>query len=131
MPKETDTPYSELGKLLDRLARARDVRGPNAIAKYIRKKTGEGPGRAAWGQALYGDTYPTRKNHEVVCGSLRARRGGKRAARGDAPLRRIGSPRYYEPSRHIGQLVLASVLVCAGTRTRDYPASCKAPITQG
>ena len=33
-------PYSKLGKLLDSLARSRDVRGPYNIARYIESATG-------------------------------------------------------------------------------------------
>ena len=57
----TQKPYSELGKRLDELARSRDVRGPKAIAEYVREKIGEGPGRSAWGQILYGEIRPTTK----------------------------------------------------------------------
>jgi len=49
-----------LGKRLDELARSRDVRGPKAIAEYVRAKTGEGPGCSAWGQILYGEITPSK-----------------------------------------------------------------------
>jgi hypothetical protein len=52
-------PYSDLGKLIDELARSRDVRGPSAIAAHVRAQTGEGPGHSAWSQILYGDITPT------------------------------------------------------------------------
>jgi hypothetical protein len=54
-------PYSELGKVLDQLARSRGVRGPKAIAAYVKEKTGDGPGLSGWGQILHGDFTPTRK----------------------------------------------------------------------
>ena len=55
-------PYAELGKKLDAIARARDVRGAKAIAEHVRSATGEGPGRSAWSQILLGDIRPTPKN---------------------------------------------------------------------
>jgi hypothetical protein len=54
-------PYSELGKVIDQLARARDVRGPNAIAAYVKERTGAAPGRSAWHKILYGDINPSRE----------------------------------------------------------------------
>jgi hypothetical protein len=37
---QTDKPYSELGKVLDAMARKRDVRGPYAIAKRVSEVSG-------------------------------------------------------------------------------------------
>jgi hypothetical protein len=36
----SDKPYSELGKVLDAMARKRDVRGPYAIAKQVSELSG-------------------------------------------------------------------------------------------
>ncbi len=57
----TQKPYSELGKLLDTLARERDVRGAQALAAFVRARPVAGPGRSGWGQILYGDITPTTK----------------------------------------------------------------------
>jgi hypothetical protein len=51
--------FSELGRLVDQLARSRDVQGPKAISEHVREKTGGGPGRSAWGKVLFGDITPT------------------------------------------------------------------------
>jgi hypothetical protein len=54
-------PFTELGKLLDQLARSRDVRvrGPRRSTEHVRENTSKGPGRSAWGQSLYGNITPT------------------------------------------------------------------------
>ena len=38
--RSKDKPYSELGKMLDDLARERDVRGPYNIAQYVQSLIG-------------------------------------------------------------------------------------------
>ena len=48
MSPKTDKPYSELGKMLDGMARDRDVRGPYAIAKRVHEVSGH----AITGQAV-------------------------------------------------------------------------------
>lgn len=51
--------YGELGKILDELARKRNIRGPYPTANYIRRKTGQGPNGSAWSQIFRGETkYP-------------------------------------------------------------------------
>jgi hypothetical protein len=37
---QSDKPYTHLGKVLDAMARKRDVRGPYAIAKQVEKVSG-------------------------------------------------------------------------------------------
>ena len=59
MTRSRTQPYSELGKLLDQLARSRDVPGPKAITEHVREKTGEGPGRSGWHGIRYGDIRPS------------------------------------------------------------------------
>lgn len=49
-------PYSELGKVLDELARERHVRGPYRVAHYVREKIGRGPGGSAWSQIFLGES---------------------------------------------------------------------------
>ena len=61
MPRNPRRQYSPLGKLIDRLARERDVRGPLALTEFVRQRTGEGPSRSAWSQFLFGDIKPTAK----------------------------------------------------------------------
>jgi hypothetical protein len=58
--------YTELGTVLDELARARNVRGPHRIARYIQDKMGEGIGGSAWQQIFVGSTKtPERKNIQL------------------------------------------------------------------
>lgn len=58
----TGPEYSELGQVLDELARKRNVRGPYRVANYIREVTGEGPGGTAWSQFFNGTARPKRSN---------------------------------------------------------------------
>jgi hypothetical protein len=53
-------PYSELGKLLDGLARSRDVRGPYNIADYVEDVTGHEVSGQAVSKYLYGEYLPKR-----------------------------------------------------------------------
>lgn len=55
-------PYSDLGKVMDALARKRDVRGPYNVGKFVREKTGTGPrSGSAWSQIFYGESHPQPK----------------------------------------------------------------------
>ena len=51
-------PYSELGKMLDALARSRDVRGPYNIAYYIKDVAGYEVSGQAVSKYLYGESWP-------------------------------------------------------------------------
>ncbi len=51
-------PYSELGKLLDALARSRDVRGPYNIALHLNSVTGQNVSGQAVSKYLYGKYVP-------------------------------------------------------------------------
>ncbi len=51
-------PYSELGKVLDALARSRDVRGPYNIASYLRDVAGFEVSGQAVSKYLYGESWP-------------------------------------------------------------------------
>jgi hypothetical protein len=51
-------PYCELGKLLDALARRRDVRGPYNIASYLRDAAGYEVSGQAVSKYLYGHSQP-------------------------------------------------------------------------
>jgi hypothetical protein len=53
-----DKPYSELGKMLDELARERDVRGPYNIADHIQKVTGYEVSGQVLSKYLYGENVP-------------------------------------------------------------------------
>lgn len=52
--------YSELGKMLDALARNRDVRGPYNIAYHVREATGFEVSGQAVSKYLYGESVPKR-----------------------------------------------------------------------
>ena len=54
-------PYSELGKMLDALARSRDVRGPYNIAYHVREATGFEVSGQAVSKYLYGESVPKRE----------------------------------------------------------------------
>ncbi len=54
-------PYCELGKLIDLLARSRDVRGPYNIAQYVQERTDYSLSGAAVSKHLYGDSVPRRR----------------------------------------------------------------------
>ncbi len=51
-------PYSELGKVLDALARSRDVRGPYNIAYYLSDTTGRKVSGQLVSKYLYGESVP-------------------------------------------------------------------------
>ena len=51
-------PYCELGKVLDALARSRDVRGPYNIASYLRDVSGYEVSGQAVSKYLYGESWP-------------------------------------------------------------------------
>jgi hypothetical protein len=51
-------PYCELGKVLDALARSRDVRGPYNIASYLRDVAGFEVSGQAVSKYLYGESWP-------------------------------------------------------------------------
>jgi hypothetical protein len=53
-----DKPYSELGKMLDDLARDRDVRGPYNIAHYIQNVTSYEVSGQVLSKYLYGENVP-------------------------------------------------------------------------
>ena len=55
-----DKPYSELGKMLDDLARERDVRGPYNIAQYVYSLTGYEASGQVVSQYMYGRSVPKR-----------------------------------------------------------------------
>jgi hypothetical protein len=54
-------PYCELGKVLDNLARTRDVRGPYNIAHEIQNATGYEVSGQAVSQYVYGRSSPKRE----------------------------------------------------------------------
>ena len=56
-----DKPYSELGKMLDDLARDRDVRGPYNIAHYVQSRTGYEASGQMVSQYMYGRSFPKRE----------------------------------------------------------------------
>ena len=56
-----DTAYSELGKMLDDLARNRDVRGPYNIANHIESVTGYKVSGQVLSKYVYGRSFPKRE----------------------------------------------------------------------
>ncbi len=54
-------PYCELGKMLDALARNRDVRGPYNIAYHVQEATGYEVTGQAVSKYLYGESFPKRE----------------------------------------------------------------------
>lgn len=54
--------YSELGQVLDELARERNIRGPYRVAAFVKEQTGEGPGGTAWSQFFTGESRPKHRN---------------------------------------------------------------------
>ncbi len=56
-----DKPYSDLGKMLDDLARERDVRGPYNIAQYVYSLTGYEASGQVVSQYMYGKSVPKRE----------------------------------------------------------------------
>ena len=53
--------YSELGKMLDDLARERDVRGPYNIANHVKNATGYEASGQVLSKYLYGEYVPKRE----------------------------------------------------------------------
>ena len=64
-------PYCELGKLLDTLARDRDVRGPYNIASYVQNATGYGVGGQWVSKYLYGKSRPKPEFVEAFADAFR------------------------------------------------------------
>lgn len=58
MSTRTDRPYSELGKLLDRIARDHDVRGPYNIAQRVTAATEHRISGQAVSHYFYGESRP-------------------------------------------------------------------------
>ncbi len=56
-------PYSALGKVMDELARSRNVRGPYNIAHYLEDATGHRVSGQAVSKYLRGENFP---RHEFV-----------------------------------------------------------------
>ena len=56
-----DKPYSELGRILDDLARDRDVRGPYNMAQQVQSLTGYEASGQVVSQYLYGRSSPKRE----------------------------------------------------------------------
>lgn len=63
-------PYSALGEVIDELTRKRNVRGPHAIANYMKSRLGEAPTGAAVSKWMYGDSRPTRENMQRFAGAF-------------------------------------------------------------
>jgi hypothetical protein len=55
--------YTELGNVIDQLARTRNVRGPYNISKYIRTQLGRGINGSAWSQIMHGQTKDARREN--------------------------------------------------------------------
>jgi hypothetical protein len=53
-----DKPYSQLGELLDSMARKRNVRGPYAVAKHITATVEHQISGQAVSRIFYGENYP-------------------------------------------------------------------------
>lgn len=59
-------PYSDLGQVMDDLARTRNIRGPYNVRNFVRAKTGEGPrSGSAWSQIFYGESHPMPKTMQA------------------------------------------------------------------
>lgn len=58
MSTRTDKPYRELGKLMDDMARKRDVRGPYNIARWVTSATGYKVTGQAVSRYFYGESWP-------------------------------------------------------------------------
>ncbi len=56
-----DKPYCELGKMLDDMARDRDVRGPYNIAYQVQDVTGYEVSGQMVSQYMYGRSFPKRE----------------------------------------------------------------------
>jgi len=62
--------YSALGEVIDELTSKRNVRGPHAIANYMKSRLGEAPTGAAVSKWMYGDSRPTRENMQRFAGAF-------------------------------------------------------------
>ena len=56
-----DKPYGELGKMLDDLARERNVRGPYNIAYHLQSLSGYEVSGQVLSQYMYGRSFPKRE----------------------------------------------------------------------
>ncbi len=63
-------PYSELGKLLDSLARRQNVRGPYNIARYVEEVTGYAASGQAVSKCLYGKSLPKQEFIEAFANTF-------------------------------------------------------------
>lgn len=61
MSARSGKPYSEMGKLLDRMARKRDVRGPYNVSQRVVEATGYRITGQAVSRYFYGDSWPKRE----------------------------------------------------------------------
>lgn len=52
-------PYSELGEVMDEIARKRNVRGPYRVGNYVEMVMGESPVGSHWSQIFYGQRHPS------------------------------------------------------------------------
>ena len=95
-------PYSELGKLLDALARSRDVRGPYNIAKYLGDITRHEVSGQSISKYLFGTNEPKRAFIVAFADSFELT-GQERAYL--AWVYAYGSP---TPSHHLEEAVLSS-----------------------
>lgn len=59
--KTKNKPYCELGKLLDALARERDVRGPYNIAYHLEEIVGYEVSGQGMSKYMYGESLPKRQ----------------------------------------------------------------------
>lgn len=65
-----DKPYSELGKILDGLARDRDVRGPYNIAAQVQSLAGYEASGQVVSQYMYGKSFPKREFIEAFANAF-------------------------------------------------------------
>ncbi len=65
-----DKPYCQLGKMLDDLARGRDVRGPYNIAQYVQGITGYEVSGQMVSQYMYGRSFPKREFIKAFAGGF-------------------------------------------------------------
>ncbi len=63
-------PYSELGRVLDSLARSRHVRGPYNIAWRVKEGTGHRVSGQMVSKYLYGQGFPKREFIEAFCDTI-------------------------------------------------------------
>ena len=58
MSNSSGETYSELGKMLDSMARKRNVRGPYVVAKHVTDATGYRVSGQGVSRLFYGENYP-------------------------------------------------------------------------